>query len=132
MSSSSQNDSNSQHSRKDETSEDDKTHHDETFTNNEEILEETLDFKDPLRRVKLYHLSDSGQWIDKGTGHVHCESQETSTEKNLVLISETSDDVILNSAISTDDIYQLQNCKFAFLCFYYNMSLPYFHIIKQH
>ncbi|KAG2381392.1 hypothetical protein C9374_006381 [Naegleria lovaniensis] len=111
MSSTNCNDSSSQHSKKDETSDNEKTHHqnDEAFTDNEEILEESLDFKDPLRRVKLYHLSDSGQWIDKGTGHVHCESQETSTEKNLVLISETSDDVILNSAVSTDDIYQLQN-----------------------
>ncbi|KAL9653642.1 hypothetical protein ABK040_009119 [Willaertia magna] len=64
--------------------------------------------KDPLRRVKLYHLSDEGQWIDKGTGHCYCET----TKKNemfLTVISESSGDTLLESAISLDDIYQLQN-----------------------
>lgn len=33
---------------------------------------ESTQNKSTRRRVKFYHLSDKGDWEDKGTGHVEC------------------------------------------------------------
>jgi len=86
---------------------------------------EECGLKDPIRRVKLYHLSDSGQWLDKGTGHVHCskvrlesslsnQPQQDDEQSYITFISEVNDETLLKSAISTDDIYQLQSRKCPF------------------
>ena len=100
----------------------DNTSYDDEYSPIEDISEGALDYKDPMRRVKIYHLSDLGEWIDKGTGHIHCETQvclknmnfqqqqnKKDNETNLVLVSESSDERLLSTPISTDDIYALQN-----------------------
>ncbi len=33
---------------------------------------------DTRKRVKVYEMTDSGQWIDKGTGYVQCSYNEVS------------------------------------------------------
>ena len=63
-------------------------------------------------RVKIYYLSPSGEWNERGTGNV--EIRDAESDNKLVIIKEDneneSDDHIflLESRISMDDIYQRQ------------------------
>eukprot|EP00793_Prasinoderma_coloniale_P003752 PRCOL_00003128-RA len=62
-----------------------------------------------MARVKLYRLSETGQWDDRGTGHVSMEYLEKSNGLGLVVLSEEAHgSVLLVHKIYADDIYQKQ------------------------
>ncbi|XP_065661891.1 serine/threonine-protein phosphatase 4 regulatory subunit 3B isoform X2 [Hydra vulgaris] len=65
------------------------------------------------RRVKLYALNENKQWIDRGTGHVSTlfdGVDQRTNNKGIVLIvrSEENGNVLLESRILTDTVYQKQ------------------------
>jgi len=61
------------------------------------------------RRVKVYQLDDNVQWEDKGTGHVDCVFLEKHDGMSLIVRSEREpDNLLLESKIFMDDVYQLQ------------------------
>ena len=63
-------------------------------------------------RVKIYYLSPSGEWNERGTGHV--EIREAESDNKLLVTKEDneneSDDhsFLLESRMSIEDIYQRQ------------------------
>ncbi|KAJ3107197.1 Platinum sensitivity protein [Phlyctochytrium planicorne] len=60
------------------------------------------------RRVKVYELSNEGQWIDKGTGQVSHQYVEIKDAVCIVVRSEDDGAVLLNSKIRKEDIYHRQ------------------------
>ncbi len=56
------------------------------------------------KRVKVYEMSDSGNWIDKGTGHV---SIKYSTFYYLSVSSEIDGQSLLETKISNTDYSML-------------------------
>ena len=62
-----------------------------------------------MARVKLYRLSETGQWDDRGTGHVSMEYLESSKALGLVVMSEEAHtNCLLVHKIYAEDIYQKQ------------------------
>ncbi|CAN8255616.1 unnamed protein product [Cochlearia groenlandica] len=61
-----------------------------------------------MQRVKVYHLSASEKWDERGTGHVCVEYMERSEELGLYVIDEEDNDTLLVHRISAEDIYKKQ------------------------
>ncbi|TPX33217.1 hypothetical protein SmJEL517_g03825 [Synchytrium microbalum] len=59
-------------------------------------------------RVKVYELSDQGDWVDKGTGQVETTWVEPKDGVCILVRSEDTGAVTLNSKIRKDPIYQRQ------------------------
>ncbi|TPX43303.1 hypothetical protein SeMB42_g04766 [Synchytrium endobioticum] len=59
-------------------------------------------------RVKVYELSDQGEWVDKGTGQVETTWIDAKDGVCLLVRSEDIGAVTLNSKIRKDPIYQRQ------------------------
>lgn len=62
------------------------------------------------RRVKVYQLDHSGEWIDKGTGHVNCSQVERNDSVPSIVVKSEEDSslTLLQSKISREDIYNRQ------------------------
>jgi hypothetical protein len=60
-------------------------------------------------RVKLYQLEDEGTWKDRGTGSVTSQYVQDLDGPALVVISEDTKGVLLQSRIPNEDIYERQN-----------------------
>eukprot|EP01114_Cavostelium_apophysatum_P014702 TRINITY_DN3876_c0_g1_i1.p1 TRINITY_DN3876_c0_g1~~TRINITY_DN3876_c0_g1_i1.p1 ORF type:complete len:583 (-),score=133.84 TRINITY_DN3876_c0_g1_i1:567-2315(-) len=72
-------------------------------------MEKVGNMKDkPKGRVKVYQLDAQGQWEDKGTGYVACSYHEKHQCMCLVVTSETDANVLLETKVYPEDIYQLQ------------------------
>ncbi|KAJ3127691.1 Platinum sensitivity protein [Nowakowskiella sp. JEL0407] len=75
-------------------------------------IEEALQASDSAgkirRRVKVYELDTSNEWLDRGTGHVDCVFVEAKDSYCVVVRDETEDSVILNSKIQMDNVYEKQ------------------------
>eukprot|EP00899_Mesostigma_viride_P016714 jgi/Mesvir1/25043/Mv16981-RA.2 len=65
-------------------------------------------FGNYMQRVKVYRLSEEGQWDDKGTGHVSVEYLERSDAVGLVVVDEEDNTTLLVHRISPGDIYHRQ------------------------
>lgn len=61
----------------------------------------------PKRRVKVYELSDDGNWVDRGTGHIQPLMQPNDIPA-LVVISEENRQQILYSRIYKEYIFRRQ------------------------
>jgi hypothetical protein len=57
-------------------------------------------------RVKLYQLETDGQWTDQGTGSVSCRNTEGGPK--IVVSIEDNSQLLLESKIRSDDIYERQ------------------------
>lgn len=65
--------------------------------------------RNPKRRVKVYELNADGQWTDRGTGFVQVTFTEPTQETFFVVKSEVNEDeLLLQSRVYTEDVYQLQ------------------------
>lgn len=58
-------------------------------------------------RVKLYQLETEGAWQDQGTGNVICQNNEDGP-KIVVFNDEKSSDILMESKIRSEDIYERQ------------------------
>jgi protein phosphatase-4 regulatory subunit 3 len=58
------------------------------------------------QRVKVYEMTSDGNWIDKGTGHVQCVYEPTST--HLVVKSEFDGSSVLTSQVLCSTEYSRQ------------------------
>ncbi len=66
--------------------------------------------RSPRRRVKVYFLrGNDGVWTDQGTGHVHLVfSDHTQETYFLVRSDQNENEILLESKVYQDDIYQRQ------------------------
>ncbi|RWR94277.1 serine/threonine-protein phosphatase 4 regulatory subunit 3-like protein isoform X1 [Cinnamomum micranthum f. kanehirae] len=62
----------------------------------------------PMQRVKVYRLNDTGKWDDRGTGHVSVDCCQGSENLGLFVIDEDDHETILMHRISPADIYRRQ------------------------
>ena len=59
-------------------------------------------------RVKLYQLETEGSWLDQGTGFVECKFISEIRAPALIVKNEDNDEVLLQSKIQCEDIYERQ------------------------
>lgn len=63
-------------------------------------------------RVKLYQLECEGSWLDQGTGFVECKYVPSIRAPALIINSEGNTEVLLQSKIQCEDIYERQGGEF--------------------
>lgn len=59
-------------------------------------------------RAKLYELESTGTWLDQGTGYVNCELDSSLGYPTLVMYGEQGEEVLLQSKIQSDELYEKQ------------------------
>ncbi|KAG0517055.1 hypothetical protein BDA96_09G055300 [Sorghum bicolor] len=62
-----------------------------------------------MQRVKVYSLTNDGQWDDQGTGHLTIDYIEGSRESALAVVDEVDNDMLLLHRITSDNIYRKQD-----------------------
>lgn len=62
-----------------------------------------------MQRVKVYSLTNDGQWDDQGTGHITIDYIEGSKEIALAVVDEVDNDMLLLHHITSDNIYKKQD-----------------------
>ncbi|CAD6334561.1 unnamed protein product [Miscanthus lutarioriparius] len=62
-----------------------------------------------MQRVKVYCLTNDGQWDDQGTGHITIDYIEGSKEIALAVVDEVDNDTLLLHHITSDNIYKKQD-----------------------
>lgn len=61
-----------------------------------------------MQRVKVYRLTNDGQWDDQGTGHITIDYIEGSREIALAVVDEVDNDTLLLHHLTSDNIYKRQ------------------------
>ncbi|KAJ3272131.1 Platinum sensitivity protein [Terramyces sp. JEL0728] len=60
------------------------------------------------KRVKVYEMTDTGTWIDKGTGHVECKYVDQIESYAILVRSETDGSGIMNSKVQLSEYVRQQ------------------------
>ncbi|PWZ16343.1 Suppressor of Mek1 [Zea mays] len=65
-------------------------------------------FQNNVQRVKVYRLTNDGQWDDQGTGHITIDYIEGSREIALAVVDGVDNDTLLLHHLTLDNIYKRQ------------------------
>lgn len=68
--------------------------------------------RSPERRVKVYELTNDGQWAEEGVGYVALFYFEKQESYHIVVRSEETDQMVLNCKVRKEDQYQPQQGAF--------------------
>ncbi|KAJ3322231.1 Platinum sensitivity protein [Boothiomyces sp. JEL0866] len=60
------------------------------------------------KRVKVYEMTDTGTWIDKGTGHVECKYIDQVESYCIIVRSETDGSCVMNSKVQLSEYVRQQ------------------------